>query len=253
MDDNLPSPDFSKSSTGFLGFSSTPVTEKQFKPKWGKKNRQDNWNRFGQSLGDEERNSGGNFNNPGTHPYQHNNQHRGGGRWNSGGFRGGFRGSYGYNNGGGGEGGYRGGGGGFRGGGGRYNSWGGSRGMNNSWQGQNRNQSSPGGNGGQEGNGYFHPSMLRDPWEELEREQGNLQQSQAHQQSDYDDTLDESGAENHRVLSDSMIPQVGDTLCERNGQLDTTEDLTETDGTKGERQIEDSNVGKEESVENVAT
>ena len=130
--------------------------------------------------------------------------------------------------------------------------------MNNSWQGQNRNQFSPGpgGNGDQEGVGYFHPSMLRDPWEELEREQGNLQQSQT-QQSNYNDTLDESDVEHDRVLSDSMIPQVGDTLCERNGRLDTscdtTEDLTETEEPVGERQVDDRDVSKEENVENITT
>jgi hypothetical protein len=34
--------------------SSTPIQGKNFKPKWGKKNRQDNWNRFGRQYQQDE-------------------------------------------------------------------------------------------------------------------------------------------------------------------------------------------------------
>ena len=54
MSEDIPSPNFSNNdNSGFLQFSSTPVEGgggggRNFKPKWGKRNRQDNWNRFGQ-------------------------------------------------------------------------------------------------------------------------------------------------------------------------------------------------------------
>ena len=82
---------------------------------------------------------------------------------------------------------------------------------------------------------------MRDPWEELEREMGYLNQNQSHQ-SDFDDSVNIQN-NSERMLSDSLIPQVGDTLCERNAQLDRTE----TDPTENE-ELKESSV--EENEEN---
>ena len=65
--------------------------------------------------------------------------------------------------------------------------------------------------------------MLRDPWEELDREMGQQKHNLSEEQSDWDVSLN-VGENSGKMLSDSLIPQVGDTLCERNGDLDRSED-----------------------------
>ena len=224
QDGNIPSPNFSQqdSSSGFLGFSSTPAEGKHFKPKWGKRNRQDNWNRFGQSQAESEST---NF-----------SGHRGrGGGWRGGG---------------GGGGGWRGGGGGGR-WNGRGGGWrgGGGRGFNNSWQGGQQEQSynrsyqrHGQGQGGWQGHnsgsseGYFHPGMLEDPWAELEQSYGyGDSQGGDFQDDSVTDSLaahqGEEETEQKDVMSESMIVQVGDSLCERNDKiLDSTADSIEAEG-----------------------
>jgi len=192
MEGNIPSPNFSQSNSDFLSFSSTPIRGGNFKPKWGKKNRQDNWTRFGNSqneFGPGYSTSNNSFSSGGS--YQHS---RGRGGWNRGGRGSEHRGYQGYNRG--------------------YNT----RGFNNSWGGRH-SDSSPGGYGNKE-EGYFHPSMLRDPWEELKREMEN--QNKREQQSEWDISSISVEGEN-KILSDSLIPQVGDTLCARNEHIEDTD------------------------------
>ena len=64
--------------------------------------------------------------------------------------------------------------------------------------------------------------MLRDPWQELEREIGQLKQNTS-EHSDWDDSITVKD-ETERAMSDSLIPQVGDTLLERNANLDRSEE-----------------------------
>eukprot|EP00092_Neocalanus_flemingeri_P051894 GFUD01060480.1.p1 GENE.GFUD01060480.1~~GFUD01060480.1.p1 ORF type:complete len:232 (+),score=83.88 GFUD01060480.1:67-762(+) len=201
---NLPSPNFSNSE--FLAFSSTPIAEKNFKPKWGKKNRNENWKRFGNSL--NEGGGGSTVSTPSSYSsgnqyqQQGGNYQQSGGRWNRGGAVG-HRGR-----------------GGYRGHDGRGYSRGG---QNQSRGGQNQWSSGSGGYGNiNKEEGYFHPSMLRDPWEELEREMGQTKQNLS-EQSDWDVSLT-VGGDRGKVLSDSLIPQVGDTLCERNGDMERSVD-----------------------------
>lgn len=59
--------------------------------------------------------------------------------------------------------------------------------------------------------GYFHPSMLEDPWADLNRVQSNKDLSSV--------TTSSSGTLDNAMMSDSMIPQVGDTLLERNQDI----------------------------------
>ena len=200
MENNIPSPNFDQGSNEFLQFSSTPIEGKNFKPKWGKKNRQDNWNRFGNSFQQE----GGTGESPVSHGHGHY-RGRGGGGWNGRG-----RGHHG---------------GGWQGGGYQPRGGRGGRGFNNSWHGggggggrfnnsynQNRSHNSQ-----DNGEGYFHPAMLEDPWAELEA-------------YDYDDGGGGHGDSHWEVpsqggpMSESMIAQVGDTLNDRNEKLlETTE------------------------------
>eukprot|EP00092_Neocalanus_flemingeri_P007127 GFUD01007699.1.p1 GENE.GFUD01007699.1~~GFUD01007699.1.p1 ORF type:complete len:222 (+),score=82.48 GFUD01007699.1:50-715(+) len=215
MEGNLPSPNFSNSTSDFLPFSSTPIAEKNFKPKWGKKNRNENWKRFGSSLTEENGGSTPHSVSSSNHYQQHggNDYQQRGGSWNRGG-GGGHRG----------RGGYRG-----------YNRGG----QNQSWGGQNQCRSGSGGNGNtKKDDGYFHPSMLRDPWEELEREMGQMKQNLS-EQSDWDVSLP-VGGDRGKVLSDSLIPQVGDTLCERNGDMERSED--EAPDTRLEEDADNSNL-----------
>merc|ERR1711915_281131 len=72
---------------------------------------------------------------------------------------------------------------------------------------------------------YFHPSMLKDPWEELERELGYLKRDVT-DHSEWDESL-LCNPKSDKELSDSLIPQVGDTFCERNealGKYDESQD-----------------------------
>ena len=198
----LPSPNFGDNQ-GFLQFSSTPIEGNNFKPKWGKRNRQDNWNRFGNSF------------NQGESPVSHGQGYnRGGGGWQ--GHRGrGWRGGHG------GRGGFRGHGGGG-GGGGFNNSWhggqgGGGNGFNNSNYGQNQsyNQNQSHHQHDNNSQGYFHPAMLEDPWAELEKYYNGDTKTT-------DKTWNTASQENS--MSESMIAQVGDTLLERNEKFKNDEE-----------------------------
>ena len=51
---------------------------------------------------------------------------------------------------------------------------------------------------------YFHPSMLEDPWATLE------------EQLKYSSSMDSSAPGPNPSLSDSLIPQIGDSFFERN-------------------------------------
>merc|ERR1711915_477314 len=73
---------------------------------------------------------------------------------------------------------------------------------------------------------YFHPSMLKDPWEELERELG-YQKRDITDHSDWDESLLRD-SKIDKELSDSLIPQVGDTLCERNEALGKSDESQDT-------------------------
>ena len=229
MEGNLPSPNFSQGSNDFLQFSSTPIEGKNFKPKWGKKNRQDNWNRFGNSFHQEGE--------TGDSPVSHGHGHyrgRGGVGWNGRGrghHGGGWQGG-GYHNRGGGRGGGR----------GFNNSWhgggGGGRGRFNNSFNQNRSHKAQ-----DSGEGYFHPAMLEDPWAELESygcDGGGSQEDSHHW-----DVPSQPGG----PMSESMIAQVGDTLNDRNEKLlETTENeetlakvVVDGDETKDTEQVQDSN------------
>ena len=208
MDGGIPSPNFPQDNPGFLQFSSTPNEGKNFKPKWGKRNRQDNWNRFGQSVSQE--NSYG-VQSPVTPMHS-----RGG--WQAQGYGRGGGGYRGHQHRGG-----RGGGGGYhhrgRGGGGYNNSmhtggYNNSRGRGNNTHQQGHHQDS--------GEGWFHPGMLEDPWAELERarEYEQFEQEdpgQAWPHNSWEVTTETEREE--QQMSESMIAQVGDTLCERNERL----------------------------------
>jgi hypothetical protein len=179
-------------------------------------------------MSEENGGSGAQANPPG-HPYQQ--QHQQGGRWNRGG---GYRGNGGFRGGGNNRGGQN------YGRGGNNQGWGGQNrgrgGQNQGWGGQNQgwgqqNQEFGGQNQWSSGNsfnrnnandGYFNPSMLRDPWEELEREIGQLKQNMS-EHSDWDDSITVKD-ETERAMSDSLIPQVGDTLLERNANLDRSDE-----------------------------
>lgn len=140
------SPPPTPNSSDFIAFSSTPNHERQFKPRRGKNNRLNNWQRFGESPYGNNR--GGNWSNNyrGT-PHQNR-----GGRWNN------STPHFYSNQGGGGDDmNYRNN---FNRGRGHYNHRG--RG-DNSFRG-----------GHQRGNKkYFHPSMLEDPWKHLMNESNN--------------------------------------------------------------------------------
>lgn len=223
---NIPSPNFNQGNSDFLQFSSTPIEGKNFKPKWGKRNRQDNWNRFGQHT------SG-----PGESPVSHGHQ-RGG--WQAGGRGGGWRGGHQFR-GGGGRGGFRGRGGNFN------NSW---HGGSNHNQSQNRsfnhNNSFQQGYQNQDNSeGYFHPGMLEDPWAELEKKYNGAGNIDASYSGNWEDW--ESNHEQHSSMSESLIAQVGDTLNERNEKLlDDTEskevDNSETLTTEGGNSEDDPTV-----------
>ncbi|XP_023349319.1 uncharacterized protein LOC111718059 [Eurytemora carolleeae] len=268
-DDALPSPNFDKKPEGFIQFSSTPVHGNPFKPKWGKKNRQDNWTRFGKSENHEINNSrspgwsqeaGSPNQNHGNQNQGYGNQNQGYGNQNQGygnqnqgygnqnrgygnhgtnqsygnlssgneGFRhnsprgGGFgspcrggsspsnRGGYGYGSPS------------PRGGGGGYSPRGGLRGQNsNQWNNSPRQQF----NGNSNSNSFFHPSMVEDPWRELEqRRKLRLDQSQS-TMDESRSSRDESGVskDDFHPLSESMIPQVGDSLLQRNYALEDSQ------------------------------
>ena len=226
MEGEIPSPNFSQESSGFLQFSSTPNEGKSFKPKWGKKNRQDNWNRFGQSVNQDNSYNGQSPATPlhssGRGWQGQGGGWRGGGQQYRGGRGGGGRGGGGYHRGRG-EGGFNnswhsGGGGGYTNSRGR--GWGNSPQHRGLGQRQSRQQES--------GEGWFPPGMLEDPWAELEN-------ASHFSQEDTGRCWEESvGNDKEEPMSESMIAQVGDTLCERNERLldDTPQLEPETSRTK---------------------
>ena len=241
---NIPSPNFSQDNSGFLQFSSTPIEGKNFKPKWGKRNRQDNWNRFGNQNQSQE----------GESPVTPSGPHRGGWRGHGGGGGGGWRG--GGRGGGGGGGYYRG-----RGGGGFNNSWqggGGGRGGGGRWNNSphHHNQSRGGGHHQQQqqDGGWFHPGMLEDPWAELEAGPEDTVGGYSYNgHGGWEEAGSFSGPGG--AMSESMIAQVGDTLGERHERLlDNTEAETETSSstgvTQGNESTEDVVVEQEQTTDN---
>ena len=212
MEGEIPSPNFSQGNSGFLQFSSTPNEGKNFKPKWGKKNRQDNWNRFGQSVSQDNSYGGQSPVTPmhsrggwqaqgygrGGGGYRGHQHHNRGGRGGGGGYHHRGRGGGGYDNS-------------MHSGGGGYNN---SRGRGNNHHHQGQHQDS--------GEGWFHPGMLEDPWAELER-------AREHEQYEHEDPgqawphnaweVTTETEKEEQQMSESMIAQVGDTLCERNERL----------------------------------
>lgn len=84
----------------------------------------------------------------------------------------------------------------------------------NEWRGNNRERYS---RSSDSGTGYFHPSMLEDPWADLRR---NKQSISTFSSSTSSSKIASSSSEIlHESMSDSMIPQVGDTIFERNEDL----------------------------------
>lgn len=270
MEGSLPSPNFTGSNDAqnpdFLGFSSTPIPGKDFKPKWGKKNRNQNWKGFGSYNEGEEahQGGGGNQNNFRGNPnhqgqFQNSPNHRGqyhgspqirgsphqftprgrGANYHNGG-----RGSY-QNSPNGGRGGFQnspnGSRGGFQnspnGGRGNYlNSPSGGRGcFQNSGRGGGGYQNSPNGNQG----GYFNPAMLRNPWADLEWARDHKNQGNP---TGDGETVEEENHQND-VMSDSMIPQVGESLLERNNDITNVEDDLE--------EINDEAINEGDGVENI--
>ena len=208
MEEHFPSPNFSNPNTEFLAFSSTPIPGANFQPKWGKKNRQENWKRFGQSVSEGGYGSGSHHG--GYHPYHK----QGGGRWNRGGGHRarGSRGQRGYS-------------------GGDYN-----RGEQSQGWGEHYQNSGGHNRSGNKEEGYFHPAMMRDPWEEMERELEQL--TGMAEQKDWDSSLTVEGAM-RRELSDSLIPQVEDSLCQRNAELDRSREEKTEEGDFAESYPED--------------
>lgn len=246
---NIPSPDFDAKPSGFLQFSSTPVGGKQFKPKFGKKNRQDNWKRFGQNQREEngESRSPG-YRNPqefgqspggmGTPPPWSNGQTGGFGspRGNFGTPRGNFgtphrgyngspRGNFGTPRGN--YGSPRGGNfGGPRGNYGNFDNGTPNRGEAGFRGASNRNNSFRGGsNNSNSNNGLFHPSMIEDPWRQLESQRSGRSNSSYSTTQGSNSTLNSTQGSNstNSLVSDSMIPQVGDSLVFRNNALNDSQ------------------------------
>ena len=220
MEEKLPSPNVPDS--GFLGFTSTPVTENHFIPKRGKKNRNDNWSRFGQYINGEA------YKNESNEPYSNNPR---GGSFNR--VRGGFRHSRGYNS--------NSGRGRNQGRGHPYQQW---TPQNHHWNNEHHHYQANSYNKGSYDNsgGYFHPSMLRDPWEHLEKNFRHNHQNKDNPSPplssiDSDFSCSQESQINEKILSDSMIPQVDDTLCERyealnkSGDNSKSEEAIQTDNT----------------------
>jgi len=267
---SLPSPNFDAkdTNTGFIPFSSTPVHGSNFKPKFGKKNRVDNWTRFGRSEGLEgshnsrspgyrsHNNSGfrnhnhsgeysqdhrspkyGNFNNSGEyrspggsqgHNTSGENYHQDQAYTNQG-YRHSPRGR-GYSspqprrgNGTPRGGGY---GGGVHQSGGSPSLRGSHRGRGN-WN--NRSQNSFESNTSGSTASHFHPSMIEDPWKYLENQRARrLNHSARSSKTDsFSDSSHLNQLSNTQVKSESMIPMVGDSLMQRNQELNETEEVPE--------------------------
>jgi len=247
---SLPSPNFSSPNGGgsqdFLGFSSTPIPGKNFKPKWGKKNRNQNWNRFG-SMNDQE--AGQNHQNSPHHqntphhqnmPHHLNNQYQNSNSprppyqnsprpqyQNSPHHRGHFhmrgtprqytpsprgRGSY-QNTPNGGRG-----------------SYGGRGSFNNSPYTSGRGGAQ---NSSNDCGGYFSPAMLRNPWADLEWARDRKKENEGSVAGEGGSEDNNGENEENTVMSDSMIPQVGESLLERNEEITSVEGDLETADAAG--------------------
>jgi len=242
---------------GFLAFSSsTPRGSpsgggpRGFRPKWGKANRQDNWRRFGQYNDQEQQRmnmsapnemmsplpGGRGFGHRGFRgsPHQQFSPNFRGGRGNSPNFRGGFRG---------------------RGGGPppppfMMQGHPGFRGHSPNYRGGRPGGGHRGRGGGRfdqtsesDGQGYFHPSMLEDPWARLEQQRASTSFTRPEKATN-------DGEEAGKQLSDSMIPQVGESFFERNlnpapdvdvsmGAVDDTDGKDNADVGEGEDSVDE--------------
>ena len=207
---------------GFLPFSSsTPHSSpggprggsvsggSHFKPKRGKSNRQDNWKQFGEHM---QRMEGGQDSGPSSHmgygkapqpspqqSYFYSSQNSPRQNFRGGPPRGGFRGFGGPSPN------FRGHRGGFRPHRGFHSpNYRGHRGRGHSFSGHNSNQArdqSSDDNRGFSSSGYFHPSMLEDPWAKLQEMKDQSKSSQAESESAHEENDDVK-------MSDSLIPQV---------------------------------------------
>jgi len=234
MADKLPNPlnsgggssnnSSSSSSMDFLAFSTTSTPrEEKFKPRRGKQNRQDNWNRFGQFE------RGGNrprFSSPQPNRGSHNNSPHFNStpNWTQGPSQRGWRGSPNtFRN--------------FtpRGGGGS----GGGRGFTP----RDRGGSGGGGRGGRgnfsnDSGSYFHPSMIEDPWADLIRQRDR----NAHIDSELN--ADTS-------LSDSLRPQVGDSIINPAPDVPDSLDHTLEDMSKYSFSSDKDNAGTGENPSDI--
>lgn len=70
------------------------------------------------------------------------------------------------------------------------------------------------GNNSNSGSSYFHPSMIEDPWAGLYQKDSKIEQN-------YDMNADTS-------LSDSLMPQVGDSFYQINSAPDVPDNLDQT-------------------------
>lgn len=124
------------------------------------------------------------------------------------------------------------------------NNFGGGRGSFNNSPNRGRGgfQNSP--NGGQ-GGGYFSPAMLRNPWADLEWARDRKRENDAGGEGHEEETVIEGNAEesqennegdqSNNVMSDSMIPQVGESLLERNNDITSVDDDLVTADDGGEK------------------
>jgi len=227
MEGELPSPNFGHDRAyanggdgDYMGFSSTPIRGKNFKPKWGKKNRQDNWNRFGQHNQSQDYHMNNSFNDSQSDSSFSHHQNDNSFKNNQ---------NYSHNR--------------------SWNSSNGSSRNNSyahhpqSYQSNSFNQDSSyegsPHNGGRRGRGdnytpaynpghveggdsytptpkskgYFHRNMLTDPWAELEQEMG-LRSGFSEERTSFS-SPGWTPRNCDRTFSDSMLPQVGDSLRER--------------------------------------
>jgi len=259
----------SSGSSDFLAFSTTSTPrakEDKFKPQRGKVNRQSNWQRFGEFESGQRGGGRGNRpqfyspqNNRGSqNPSQNNSQHfpqqfhNSTPNWTQGPSQRGWRGS---------PGNFRGftprggSGGGFtpRGGSGGYQNnqsgftprgSGGGRGFTPRGGGGSGGGRGNRGNNSNSGSSYFHPSMIEDPWAGLYK---NSDQNYKNEKS-YDMNADTS-------LSDSLMPQVGDSFYQINSAPDVPDNLDQTlnateDLSKYSFNSDNANVESENQPEN---
>jgi len=248
MSDKLPNPLSSggsgSSSSDFLAFStsttSTPRQDK-FKPQRGKANRQANWQRFGQFERGGGNGNRARFNSPQPNRGSQNNSPHfySTPNWTEGPSQRGWRGS---------PGNFRGGSGG-RGGFTPRGDFGGRGGFTPRGDSGGRGSFTPRGHGGGRQNrgnnsnnsgSYFHPSMLEDPW-------ASLYQRDKYEHGD-DVNADTS-------LSDSLMPQVGDSIIniapdvpdnlDQDLNQDATQDLSKYSFNSDNANVESENQTRE--------